>query len=135
MQSGTKILENNVDVLNLIHTSQLYELINDCINKYNHRNKVQGFINDRVGNTNIPMMVQNSNKTTYTEQDEINDLDEDLGHLHYGLKDNINDDDNENSHNITNLVDNELKPNKTIGAHFVEEKEAWIYEWPDTYDK
>ena len=38
--SGTKILENNVDVFDLINTSDLYGLINDGINKYNHRNTV-----------------------------------------------------------------------------------------------
>ena len=74
MRSGTKIPKNDVDVLDLIDTSELYGLINDGIDKYNHRNTVQGFINYMVGNTNIPTMVHNSNKATYTEQDEINDL-------------------------------------------------------------
>ena len=41
IQSGIKFLENNVDVLDLINTSDLYGLINDGINKYNHRNTVQ----------------------------------------------------------------------------------------------
>ena len=51
-----------------------------------------------VGNTNVSTIVQNSIKVTYTEQDEINDLTEDLRHLRYGLGDNINDDNNKNSH-------------------------------------
>ena len=38
-----------------------------------------------VGNTNAPTMVHSSNKATYTEQEEINDLNEDLYHLRYGL--------------------------------------------------
>ena len=55
---------------------------------------MQGFINEMDGNTNVPTMVHNSNKATYMDQDEINDLNEDLRHLRYGLGDNINDDDN-----------------------------------------
>ena len=125
MRSGTKIAENDVDVLDLINTSQLYWLINDDINKYNHCNTVQGFINDMVDNI-IPTMAHNSNKATYTEQDEINDLNEDLRHLHYGLGDNINDDDNEDSRDNTNIADNGLKFNNTIAAHIVEEKEGMI---------
>ena len=106
MGSGTKIPENDVDVLDLINTLELYGLINDGIDKYNHRNTVQGFINDMVCNTNIPTMVHNSNKATYTEQDEINDLNEDLLHLRYGLGDYINNANNKNNHDNTNLTDN-----------------------------
>ena len=40
MRSGTKIPENDVNVLDLIDTLQLYRLINDGINKYNHRSTV-----------------------------------------------------------------------------------------------
>ena len=83
---------------------------------------MQGFINDVVDNT-IPTIVHNSNKATYTGQDEINDLNKDLCHLRYGLGDNINDDDNKNSYDNTNLADNRLKSNNTISAHIVEEKE------------
>ena len=63
-QSGTKIPAKDVDVLRLIDTSDLYGLINDGINKYNDRNTVQGFINDMVGNTNIPTVVESGNKAT-----------------------------------------------------------------------
>ena len=76
-----------------------------------------------IDNT-ISTMAHNSNEATYTEQYEINDLNEDLRHLHYGLGDNINDYDNKNSHDNTNLADNGLKSNNTIGAHIVEEKEG-----------
>ena len=76
-----------------------------------------------VDNTNIPTTVHSSNKATYTEQEEINDLNEDLCHLHYGLGNNINDDDNKNSHDETILANNEMKSNNNIGAHIVEEKE------------
>ena len=134
-RSGMKILENNVDVLSLIDTSEVYGLINDSINKYNQRNTVQRFINDMVGNTNIPAVVHNSNETTYMEQDEINDLNKDLRHLRYGLRDNINDDDHGNNHDNSNLVDDGLNFNNIIGAHIVEEKEECSYEWTDTYDQ
>ena len=135
MRSGAKFPENDVDILDLINTLQLYGLINDGINKYNHRNTVQECINDMVGNTNVPTMVHNSNKATYTEQDEINDLNGDLRNLRYGLGNNINDGDNENSHDNTNLTNNGLKSNNTIGAHIVEEKKGWFYERADTYDE
>ena len=84
---------------------------------------MQRFINDMVDNT-IPTMAHNSNEATYTEQDEIKDLNEDLRHLRYGLGDNINDNDNKNSHDNTNLANNGLKFNKTIGDHIVEEKKG-----------
>ena len=122
MQSSTKISENDVDILDLINTSQLYGLINGSIDKYNHCNTVQGFINDMAGNTNVLTMVHNSNEVADMEQDEINDLDEDLRHLRYGLGDNINDDDNKNSQDNTNLADNGLKSQNTMGAHILEEK-------------
>ena len=80
-----------------------------------------------VGNTNVPTIVHNSKAATYTEQDGINDLNGDLRHLRYGLGDNINDDNNKNSHDNTNITDNGLKSNNTIGAHIVEEKKRWFY--------
>ena len=73
MQSDTKIPENDVHVLDLIDTLELYWLINVGINKYNHSNTVQEFINDMVDNT-ISTTAHNSNEATYTEQNEINDL-------------------------------------------------------------
>ena len=39
-QSGMKIPGNNADVLSLFDSSELYGLINDGINKYNHHNTV-----------------------------------------------------------------------------------------------
>ena len=115
-----------MDVLDLINTSDLYGLINDGIVKYNQHNTVQGVTNDIVGNTNVPTTVHSNDKATYTEQDEINDLNEDLRHLRYGLGDNINNDDHEKDHDNSNLADNGLKSNNTIGAHIVEEKEGWF---------
>ena len=134
-QSSIKIPENGVDVLSLFTTSELYGLINDGINKYNHHNTVQGVINDMVGITNVPTTVHSSNEATYTEQDEINDLNEDLRHLRYELKGNINDDDDKNSHDKTILANNGLKSNNNIGAPIVEENEESFYEWVDTYDE
>ena len=88
-----------------------------------------------VGKTNVPTMVHNSNKATCTEQDEINNLNEDLRHLRYGLGDNINNDDNENSHDNTNLANNGLKSKSTIGTHIMEKKKGLFYEQADTYDE
>ena len=59
-------------------------------------------------------MVDSSNKATYTEQDEINDLNEDLLHLHNGLGDNINDANNKDNHDDTNLADTGLKSNNIL---------------------
>ena len=117
-----KILENNVDVLDLINTSDLCGLINEGINKYNHRNKVQGVTNDMVGNTNVPTTVHSSNKATFTEQEEINDLNRILPHLQPDLKGNMDNNDYV-SHDETIPVKNVSKPNNTIGAHIVEGKE------------
>ena len=61
MQSGTKIPVKYVDIVCLINTLDLYGLINDRINKYNNRNTVQGFINEMVGNTNVPTVFESSN--------------------------------------------------------------------------
>ena len=72
-QSGMKIPENVADILSLFDTLELYGFINNNINKYNHRNPVQGVTNDMVGNTNVPTTSHSSNKPTYMEQDEIND--------------------------------------------------------------
>ena len=88
-----------------------------------------------VGNTNVSTTVHNSNKATYTEQDELNDINEDLRHPRYGLENNIIDDDNDHSHDNTTLANNGLKTNNTIGANIVEEKEEWFNEWVDTYDE
>ena len=63
-QSGTKIPAKDVDVLRLINTSDLYGLINDGINKYDDHNTVQGFINNMVGNTDSPTVVEGNNKMT-----------------------------------------------------------------------
>ena len=49
-QSGMQILENDADVLSLFDTLELYRLINDGINKYNHCNTAQGVTNSMVGN-------------------------------------------------------------------------------------
>ena len=123
-----------MDVLDLIDTSDLYGLINEGINKYNHRNTAQGVTNDMVGITNIPTTVQSDNKATYTEQEEINDLNEELRILQHELRGNIEDDDYV-SHDETIPVKNVLKPDNTIGAHIVEGNEELFYDWVDKYDE
>ena len=111
MQLGTMIPAKDVDVLCLIDTSGLYKLINDGINKYNDCNTVQGFINDMVGNTNVPTVVESSNKATAAIK---------LGKAKPIVV-------HENNHGKTKLADTELKSNNILGAHIMEEKERWIY--------
>ena len=64
MWSGTKIPAKDVGVLCLINTSDLYGLINEGINKYNDRNTVQGVVDDLIGDTIVPTMVNSSNEAT-----------------------------------------------------------------------
>ena len=59
-----KIPMEDVDILCLINTFELYGLIDDGINKYNNRNTVQRFINDMVGNTNVPTVVESGNEAS-----------------------------------------------------------------------
>ena len=119
MQLGTKIPGKDVDVLSLINTSDLYGLIYDSINKYNDRNTVQGFINDMVGNTNVPTMVKSSNKATTVSK---------LGKAKPVVV-------HENNYGNTKLANTELKSNNILGAHIVKENEGWFYGWVDTYDE
>ena len=39
-----------------------------------------------------------------------------------------------NNNGAMKLADTGLKSNNTLGAHVVEEKEGWFYEWTDNYD-
>ena len=48
----------------LIDTLDLYELINDGINKYNDRNTAQGFINGMISNTDAPTVVEGNSEAT-----------------------------------------------------------------------
>ena len=57
IRSGKKILENDVDALDLIDNSDLHGLINEGINKHYHRNTAQAFTNDMVGFSNISTAV------------------------------------------------------------------------------
>ena len=101
MRLGTKIPVKDIDVLSLIDTSDIYVLINDGINKYNDRNTVQGFINNMVGKTNVPTMVDSSNKATTACK---------LGKAKLVVV-------HENNHNNTKLANTELKSNNILGAH------------------
>ena len=100
MQSGTKIPAKDVDVLCLINTFDLYGLINDGINKYNNRNTVQGFVNDMVGNTNVPTMVESGNKVTAASK---------LGKAKPAVV-------HDNIYGNTKLTDTELKSSNILGA-------------------
>ena len=88
----------------------LYGLINDGINKYNDRNTVQGFINDMVGNTNIPTVTEISNEATAARK---------MGKAKPVVV-------HENNYGNTKLADTGLKFNNIFGAHIVEEKEGWF---------
>ena len=110
MRLGTKIPVKDVDVLCLINTFKLYGLINDSINKYNNRNIVQGFINNRVGNTNVPTVVENGNEAT-----AVSKLGKDKPVVVH-----------ENNHGNTKLTDTELKANNILGAHIVEERKDCV---------
>ena len=111
MQLSMKIPAKDVDVLCLINTFELYELINNGINKYNNRNIVQRFINDTVGNINFPTVVKSNNEATTASK---------LGKAKPVAV-------HENSHGNTNLANTGLKSNNIFGAHIVEEKEGWFY--------
>ena len=119
IRSGTKIPAKDIDVLCLIDTCELYGWINGGVNKYNNRNIVQGFINDIVGNTNVPTVVESGTKTTAAIK---------LGKAKPVAV-------HENNHDNTNLADTGLKSNNILGAHIVKEKEEWFYGWVDTYDE
>ena len=119
MQLGTKIPAKDIDVLCLIDTSDLYGLINDGINKYNDRNTVQGFINDTISNTNVPIVVESSNEWSAASK---------LGKAKPVVV-------HGNNHGNTKFANTGLKSNNILNAHIVEEKEGWFYGWTDTYDE
>ena len=59
IQSGKKIPENDVDVLDLIDTSDLYQMINEGINKHYQHDKARRVTNDRVNITNVSTTAHN----------------------------------------------------------------------------
>ena len=72
-----------------------------------------------VGNTNVPTVIKSGNKATAASK---------LGKAKPVAV-------HENNHGNTNLANTELKFNNILGAHIIEEKEGWFYEWDDTYDE
>ena len=74
IRSGMKIPENDVDVLDLIDTSDLYGMINEGINKHYQRDTAQRVTNDMVNITNVSITAHSNNEATYAGQEEINDL-------------------------------------------------------------
>ena len=113
IRSGTKIPMNNVGVLCLIDTCKLYGLINNGINKHNNRNTVQGFINDMVGNTNIPTVVKSCNKTTVVSK------------LGKAKPDAVY----ENNHDNTNLADTGLKSNNILFPTSWKKRKDGFIDW------
>ena len=65
IQSGMKITENNVDVLDLIDTLDLYRMINDGINKHYQRDKAQIITNDMVNITTVYTIAHSNYKAIY----------------------------------------------------------------------
>ena len=64
-----------------------------------------------VGNTNVPTVVESSNKATLASK---------LGKAKPVVV-------HENNHGNTKLTKPRLKSNNILGAHIVEEKEGWFY--------
>ena len=108
IRSSTKIPAKDVDGLCLINTSDLYGLINDCINKYIDYNIVQGVVNDMIDNTIVPTMVDSSNKVTAASK---------LGKTKPIIV-------HKNNHGNTKLTNTELKSNNILGTNIAEEKEG-----------
>ena len=92
---------------------------NGGINKYNDYSTVQGFINDMVGNTNVPTVVESSDKATAASK---------LGKYKPVVV-------HENNHGNVKIAGTGLKSNNIHGANIVEEKEGWFYAWADMYDE
>ena len=141
IQSCKKIPENDVDVIDLINTSDLYGKINEGINKHYQRDSAQRITNDMVNITNVSTTTHNNNEATYTGQEEIidlkvgaNNLNKEVRHLQHELRGNM-DDDEYVSHDETIPIKNLLEPNNTIGAHIVEGNEDSFNDWIDTYDE
>ena len=63
IQSGKKIPENNVDVLDLIDTSDLYGMINEGINNHYQRDKARKVTNNKVNITNVSTTAHNDKVT------------------------------------------------------------------------
>ena len=64
IQSGKKIPENDVDVLDLIDTSDLYQMINEGINNHYQHDKARRMTNNRVNITNCSTTAHNNDKVT-----------------------------------------------------------------------
>ena len=140
MQSGKKISENDVDVLDLIDTSDLYGMINERINKHYQRDKARKVTNDIVNITNVSTIAHSNYKATYVGQEEINDLkirvnnlNKEVLHLRSELRGNMDNDDV--NHDETVPAKNILEPNNTISTHVVEGNKDLFYDWIDTYDE
>ena len=82
---------------------------------------VERLLNDMVSETShmdAPTVVEDNNKTTTVSK---------LGKAKPAVV-------HENNNGAMELADTGLKSNNILGAHVVEEKEEWFYEWNDKYD-
>ena len=82
---------------------------------------MEGFINDMVSersHMDAPTVDEDSNKMTAMSK---------LGKTKPVVV-------HENDNSAIKLADIGLKSNNILGAHIVEEKEGWFYEWADKYD-
>ena len=82
---------------------------------------VKEFINNMVSetsHTDAPNVVEDNNESTAVSK---------LGKAKPVVV-------HENNNDAMKLADTGLKPNNTLGAYIVEEKEGWFYEWADKYD-
>ena len=69
-------------------------------------------------NTNTATVVDNNNKTTTSNK--AKKAEPIVVH--------------ENNNGAMKLAETGIRSNNTIGAHILEEKEGWFYEWADKYD-
>ena len=74
IKSGKKIPENDVDVLDIINTSDIYGMINEGIKKHCQCDKARKVTNNMVNITHVSIITHSNYKATYTGQEEINDL-------------------------------------------------------------
>ena len=82
---------------------------------------VEGFFDDMVSetsHTDAATVVENNNETTTLSK--LGKAKPVVVHV--------------SNNGAMKLADTELKPNNTLGAHAVEEKEEKFYKWADNYD-
>ena len=100
---------------NTVKNGDVAEIMGDTLNM------IEGFINDMVLETShmeAPTMVEDNNKTNTVSK---------FGKAKPVVV-------HENNNDALKLADTGLKANNTLGAHVVEEKEGWFYDWADNHN-